>query len=99
MKDVAQACILAAQVPVERLKQRVFNVTAGEQESYRDVAQRVRALFPQARLEIGSGTISVLDANARFDITAATEQLGYKPQFRLDEGLTSYADWLAEHSY
>ncbi|MNR33403.1 hypothetical protein D3C85_1510740 [compost metagenome] len=51
VKDVAQACILAAQVPVERLKQRVFNVTAGEQESY------------------------------------------------LDEGLTSYADWLAEHSY
>ncbi|WP_329046057.1 NAD(P)-dependent oxidoreductase [Pseudomonas aeruginosa] len=99
VSDVAQACILAANVPANRLKQRVFNVTAGEQESYRDVSQRVRALFPQARIEIGPGTIPVLDANARFDITAAIEQLGYQPRFSLTEGLTTYADWLVEHSY
>jgi UDP-glucose 4-epimerase len=99
VSDVAQACILAAQVSAERLKQRVFNVTAGEQESYRDVAQRVLGLFPQAHFVIGPGTIPVLDANARFDINAAIDQLGYQPRFSLSEGLASYADWLVEHPF
>lgn len=99
VSDVAQACILAAQVPVHGLKQRVFNVTAGEQESYADVARRVQRLFPNARIEIGPGTIAVLDANARFDIGAAIEQLGYRPRYSLDEGLAAYADWLATHPY
>lgn len=99
VSDVARACILAAQVPGERLRQRVFNITAGEQESYADVAGRVRHLFPNARIEIGPGTIPVLDANARFDISAAVEQLGYQPRYNLTEGLAAYADWLATHPY
>jgi len=97
--DVAAACLLAACVDEQRLKQRVFNVTAGEQERYADVANRVRQLYPNAAIHIGPGTLEVLDENARFDITAACEQLGYRPEFLLSDGLASYARWLENHPY
>lgn len=97
--DVAHACLLAATVQEERLRQRVFNVTAGEQDSYRAVAARVRKVYPHAQLSIGPGTLNVLDENARFDISAAGEQLGYRPQFDLHEGIAMYAQWLEQHPY
>jgi UDP-glucose 4-epimerase len=99
VSDVATACLLAMSAKDQTLKQRVFNVTAGEQESYLQVAERVRKLFPAADLQIGSGTIDVLDENARFDISAAREQLGYQPQYLLSDGLTTYASWLEKHPY
>ena len=97
--DVAHACVLAAQVEEERLRQRVFNVTAGEQDSYRAVAAQVRSFYPDAQFSIGPGTLNVLDENARFDIRAATEQLGYCPQYVLQEGIAMYAQWLEQHPY
>jgi UDP-glucose 4-epimerase len=97
--DVAHACLLAATVQEERLQQRVFNVTAGEQDSYRAVAAQIRKIYPDAQLNIGPGTLSVLDENARFDISAAVGQLGYHPRFDLHEGIAMYAQWLEQHPY
>ncbi|WJV25641.1 MULTISPECIES: NAD-dependent epimerase/dehydratase family protein [Pseudomonas] len=97
--DVAAACLLAATVDDLRLSQRVFNVTAGEQESYADVAARVRQLYPNADISIGPGTIDVLDENGRFEISAAQKQLGYSPEYRLSDGLVTYAHWLESHPY
>lgn len=99
VSDVAAACLLAASVDDAQLRQRVFNVTAGEQEAYADVAERVRQLYPSASIEIAPGTLDVLDENARFDIGAACDQLGYWPRYTLGEGLVSYARWLENHPY
>lgn len=99
VEDVSQACLLAAAAQDQQLRQRVFNVTAGEQHSYRAVAARVRTLYPAARLSIGPGTLAVLDDNARFDITAAIEQLGYHPRFDLPQGIAMYGQWLEQHPY
>jgi nucleoside-diphosphate-sugar epimerase len=99
VSDVARACLLAAEVDDSRLVQRVFNVTAGEQESYREVAARVLERYPDARLNSGSGTFDILDDNARFNITAAAEQLGYRPQYSLESGIAMYAAWLEHHPY
>jgi len=99
VSDVAAACLLAAEVDDKKLRQRVFNITAGEQESYASVAKRVKALFPQARIEIGGGTIDILDRNAKFDISAACGQLGYAPKYKLDEGLKQYAGWLRSNPF
>lgn len=97
--DVAQACLLAATVQEAQIQQRVFNVTAGEQHSYRAVAARIQALYPTARLSIGPGTLEVLDDNARFDIGAAIQQLDYCPRFDLNAGIAMYARWLEQHPY
>jgi nucleoside-diphosphate-sugar epimerase len=35
------------------------------------------------------------DVQARFDISAAERELGYRPRISLDSGIRSYAGWLA----
>lgn len=99
VSDVAAACLLAMNVDNSTLQQRVFNITAGEQERYADVAERVRRLYPAADLRIGAGSIDILDENARFDISAARQQLGYQPRYLLSDGLATYAQWLENHPY
>jgi len=99
VSDVAAACLLATEITDDKLKQRVFNITAGEQESYASVANKVKKRYPNASIEIGSGAIDILDSNAKFDISAACEQLGYAPQYALDKGLNDYATWLEANPF
>lgn len=97
VSDVARASILALKADIS--KYSVFNVTADDQRSYAEVAALVNEQFPDAQIEIGPGTIDVLDQNAPFDQTRAREVLGYVPSVSLKEGIATYADWLRQHSY
>lgn len=95
--DVARASMLAA--TVSTLHHGVYNITGGTQISYAELVEHVRELYPSAEIAIGPGTISVLDANAQFDISRAREDLGYVPQVGLREGIASYAQWLETHPF
>lgn len=95
--DVAEACILAA--TVSELKNYVYNVTAGTQISYAELVQYVKGMFPEAEINVGEGTIDVLDANAIFDISLAKQELGYVPQMELKEGMAQYVEWLKSNDY
>ncbi|MEX2460422.1 MAG: NAD(P)-dependent oxidoreductase [Paenibacillaceae bacterium] len=97
VSDVAEACILAA--TASGLKNYVYNVTAGTQISYADLEQYVKELFPEAEIDIGEGTIDVLDANAIFDISLAKQELGYAPKIELKNGMAQYAQWLRTNDY
>lgn len=95
--DVARASLLALELPAGGAD--VYNVTGGDQRSYAEVAELVRRRFPCADIEVGPGTINVLDRNARFDLTLAKRELKYEPRVRLEEGIETYAAWLADHPY
>lgn len=95
--DVARASLLALDADIST--HSVFNITAGDQRSYAEVATLVKTLFPDAVIEIGPGTIDVLDRNAPFDLTRANAVLGYAPTVSLEEGVASYAHWLRMHAY
>lgn len=97
VSDVARASILALKADLS--KHSVFNVTAGDQRSYAEVAALVKAQFPGARIDIGPGTIDVLDRNGPFDLTRARTVLGYSPSVTLEDGISTYADWLRHHPY
>ncbi|CAB3780129.1 NAD-dependent epimerase/dehydratase family protein [Pararobbsia alpina] len=95
--DVARASVLALQADVT--EHSVFNVTGGDQHSYGDVAALVKERFPEADIQIGEGTISVLDQNAPFDLTRANIELGYVPLITLTNGIATYSEWLRSHAY
>ncbi|MGG1678425.1 NAD-dependent epimerase/dehydratase family protein [Neobacillus sp. NRS-1170] len=97
--DVAAASIQSLTVPATNLRHGVYNITGGTQISYAELVDYVNRLFPQAIIDIGPGTIDVLDQNAKFDITRAEEDLGYRPRIELNEGITTYAEWLNNHPY
>ncbi len=97
VEDVAQAAILAADVP--DVGSEVFNVTAGVQLSYAQVVNEVKKQFTQASIKIGPGTIDVLDQNGTFSIDKAVHLLGYQPKYDLAAGIRQYAAWLRENPF
>lgn len=97
VEDVAEAAILASMV--EDVGHEVFNITAGTQLTYREVAAMVKQEFPHAKIEIGAGSIDILDENGVFDISKAKTVLGWIPRYDLVTGIRQYADWLQTHPY
>ncbi|MEH7303808.1 NAD-dependent epimerase/dehydratase family protein [Neobacillus drentensis] len=97
--DVAAASIQALTVQPNKLRYGVYNITGGTQISYAELVDNIKELFPEAVIDIGPGTIDVLDQNAKFDITRAVEDLGYQPQVLLKQGITEYVEWLENHQY
>ncbi|PSR22501.1 MAG: hypothetical protein C7B45_06685 [Sulfobacillus acidophilus] len=96
VQDVVQGLIKAAQIGVHR--STVYNITGGEQVTLGDLAQMVRALVPDAVMELGEGLLGY-DRQGLFSLRRAHEELGYVPQVSLEQGLASYHHWLTEHEF
>lgn len=96
VKDIAQAVLKALDVPASALTQRVFNIGSGVMNSAAQVAETVRAILPEADIEIGAGLneLEQSDMRARgmLDLTAARQQLKYEPEFSLEAGVRDYIE-------
>jgi nucleoside-diphosphate-sugar epimerase len=93
VEDVARALILALDAP--RPAQRAYTINGGSHLTLGEIAGLVRRVVPGAVIDIGPGDDPTDDRQARFDLTAAARDLGFKAQIGLEEGLASYAAWLA----
>lgn len=91
--DVAAALVLA--LDAEKLLQRSYTITGGSYVTLAEVARTVKAVLPQADVTMGAGPDPVDDVQARFDISAAERDLGYRPRITLEDGIRCYAEWLA----
>jgi UDP-glucose 4-epimerase len=93
--DTAHAVVLACFA--EGLEHRVFNIATGVASTLSDLARAVKALYPQAVIEIGPG----LDyyggggGYSVFDISRAQRELGYSPRFDLAAGVRHYVETMA----
>lgn len=96
VEDVARAAILAADAV--RRERSVFNITGGSQVTLASAGKMIGELIPGSRIEIGPGFWH-LDRQGPWDISAASEDLGYQPSFPLERGLPAYVDWLRAHEY
>jgi nucleoside-diphosphate-sugar epimerase len=96
VKDVTQAVIKALDIPSSVLTQRVFNVGSGTMHSAAQVAETVRAIIPNADIEIGAGLSELeqndMQARGKLDLTAARQQLCYEPHYTLEAGIRDYVE-------
>jgi UDP-glucose 4-epimerase len=92
-KDVAQGLVRAA--TVERTTHHVFNIGTGLPSTLWDAAEVIRARYPDADIEIGSGTdYGATGRYCVFDIARARDELGYEPEFDHAHGIDDYLDEL-----
>jgi UDP-glucose 4-epimerase len=89
-KDIGRAVDIATTIPMP--KDFVFNAGNGYVTPFDDVVAAVRKLCPDVSFEIEKGTPPKSKAHA-MDITRAKEQLGWEPQYSIEEG---FADFLEE---
>jgi dTDP-L-rhamnose 4-epimerase len=94
VKDVAQACCLALEVP--DAARRVFNVGSGRHYSIRQIAEKMAKVLNKEHIEpeiVGKCRLGDI-RNCFADISLGKQVLGYKPQIDFEEGLTELAQWL-----
>ena len=97
VQDVAAAALLAA--TAAQPKQPVYNISGGRQVTLGELAALITSRYPQAHIALGPGFWTGWDRQGPWDISAATRDLGYVPQWTLERGLADYADWLSDHPH
>ncbi|NKB65634.1 MAG: SDR family NAD(P)-dependent oxidoreductase [Candidatus Latescibacteria bacterium] len=92
VEDAARGIILMLRA--QGLTERAFNIATGIFHPVGDIMAAVERHAPgAAQFDIGPG--ANLQRGAPLEIGRARAQLGYEPQFDLDEGVGRYATWLA----
>jgi nucleoside-diphosphate-sugar epimerase len=81
VEDAARAVVLASQTPNNH---SVGLNICGERCTIREVATKVKALLPDAELEVQGGTWG---GAMRFDMATTEAEIRYSPQFSLQQGL------------
>jgi dTDP-L-rhamnose 4-epimerase len=95
VKDVAQACRLALEVP--EAAHQVFNVGSGNHFTVQEIAEAIARVLNKEYIEPEiTENYRVGDIRHCFaDISLARRVLGYSPRVSLDEGLAELSEWLA----
>jgi UDP-glucose 4-epimerase len=93
-KDVAQAITKAT--TTANLGSWVYNIGTGHANTLHDFAAAVRNRFPRAAIEIGPGFefLGIGPVHCVMDISRATRDLGYAPEYDLDTGVADYVESL-----
>jgi UDP-glucose 4-epimerase len=93
--DVAEALVQA--VLAERLSFGAYNIASGKGQTIRQFADAVRAVVPDAEIEVGPGLNPLgFDVHyyAIFDISRARKDFGFEPRFDLVAGVRDYVERL-----
>jgi nucleoside-diphosphate-sugar epimerase len=91
--DVVDALIAA--YGARELPSSAYNVTGGQRLTFREVAARVTAILPQARIQFASDAAAGGPDQALFDIAMAARDVGWSPRVDLDDGIARTAQWCA----
>lgn len=86
---------LIAGIDAETLSTRVFNLTGANYQTLGETAALIRQLLPQARITLGNGPDPGDDVQHEFDISAATDELNYRPAVSLEQGIRRFAAAIA----
>lgn len=94
--DAAVALVKALDCPA--LSRRCYTVTGASYLTLGEVGVIVRTVFPNADIEMADRQDPVDDRQGAFDIEAARRELGFTPRISLEQGIRSYAAWLASNT-
>jgi UDP-glucose 4-epimerase len=94
-KDTAHGIVLACFA--DNVKHRIFNIGSGVGATLVDLANAVRKIYPDADIQIGPGLDFFNIGNnvySVYDVTRAKEELGFVPQYTLDDGVRDYVEMM-----
>lgn len=92
VRDLAEGIYLAA--TVRPLAHRLFNITGGVLRRRSEVAEIVQRLVPGATLRVGPGIRPEAHLRGPSRLDRAAAELGYRPAYTLEQGLSDWLDWL-----
>jgi len=90
--DVARGLYLLAKAP--RLQHAVYNIGTGRQYTLWEVADEIARQVPGTRVNVGPGLPEGRTIRRPLDIRRIAEELGYRPEYDLQAGVSSVKRWL-----
>lgn len=93
VEDAVSALVLALDAAAPA--RRIYTATGDTYLTLGEIGEAVARVLPGADIALEPGPDPVDEVHRRFDISAIRRDLGYVPQFDLDTGIRSYADWIA----
>jgi nucleoside-diphosphate-sugar epimerase len=96
-KDASKSTVLACMA--SNLKTRIYNIGTGEVVGVDEIVESVKRHFPNINVDyktpIGGGFSGYSQRpNYPMDLGRAQTELGYQPDYRLNEGISDYVDWM-----
>jgi UDP-glucose 4-epimerase len=91
-KDCGRAIALVA--TAERLNHSTYNVGSGIATTNAEVADAIRAVIPDAPVELLPGRTPGPVLDYRLDITRLREDTGFEPAYDVKSGVADYVAWL-----
>jgi len=88
--DLVSGLLLAISEP--KAAGEIFNLTFGAARSINELAEVVRAYFPEASLKYQPRDI-LMPERGTLSIAKAKEILGYSPRYPIEEGFSRYVEW------
>jgi len=92
VEDVATAARLAS--TTSNLTQQAYFVSGGDRVNVYETAQLLTKFLPDARYDIGPGYLPEWDRQVQFDLSRSARDLGYVPEWALEDGLEKQIDWI-----
>jgi UDP-glucose 4-epimerase len=94
VRDCGRGIALLQTAP--SLSHLTYNIGAGRATSNKEIADAIRGHFPGASLPMKPGV--TLDRHHPYmDLTRIKQDVGYEPQFTLDEAMADYIAWLKDN--
>lgn len=102
VKDSVNGVIRALNAEDEDLVTRTYLTTSGQLYSGTDVAEIVARLIPSAEIKIAPALSEFeqkdMAKRGRIDIGLAKKELGYEPQYSIEDGIKEYIETLKKYS-
>jgi UDP-glucose 4-epimerase len=92
VKDAAQGLVKLQLA--ESLPNRIYNIAGGVATPYKDIIAAAKKVVPNTEVPIQAGKGSRSRPNQYLDISRASADVGYEPQYPVDKGMADYIEWL-----
>jgi UDP-glucose 4-epimerase len=94
--NAVEANLLACKAPAEQAAGKVFNVATGQRVTLNETFQLLQKLTSYSGLPIHGAERGGDIKHSLADISAAEQNLGYKPKVDFEEGLKRTVEWYRE---
>lgn len=96
VKDCAEVMTLVHRA--ESLRHRVYNVGGGRAFTMQDLADAVKEIAPEARIELKPGTNPAGNRRDNYlELTRIKDEFGFSPRYPVERGIPDYMHWLRTH--
>ncbi|HZT06402.1 MAG TPA: NAD(P)-dependent oxidoreductase [Chloroflexota bacterium] len=92
VKDCALGLFLIQ--TAKELPHRVYNISSGRRETFGDFVAAARQAAPDLEVELRPGPGPHTRPSGYLEITRAANEVGYAPQFTLEQSTADYIEWL-----